>query len=390
MKIVVCASGRFHSVHLAKQLKRRGLLHHFCSAGLTKADLKILPSRTTSFCLPVNFLDRVYVKLSGDRFISPSRWYTMRDGWFDTWSASQIKNRPNFDLFVGWANCSLKSIKVLKPRGTKIVIESGSMHITIQEQILRDEYEKWGAYFSPVVKANKDKMLEEYELADKICVPSSHVAKSFIDQGVSSSKLIKVPYGIDFSKFGQVKKQTNNKFRVIFVGQISLQKGIAYLLKAWENLKFSPNQAELVLVGNVSIECKKMVNDAAGQDQSIKLVGSVRHDELSGLYARASAFVLPSIQEGLAMVIGEAMASSLPVICTTMTGGLELIEDGKQGFVVNPRDPEVLADKILHLYKNPDIAKEMGMQARTTAKQKSWENYADFLVGEYEQLLGRR
>lgn len=389
MRVVVSSAGRFHSVHLAKALRAKGLLHQFCSAGLNQTDRQTLPAAFTSFFPAINLLDRAYVKLRADRLITPSRWYTIRDGLFDHWSAKKIEQLFEFNLFVGWANCSLNCINKLKPKGVKTIIESGSMHIAVQEKILQDEYEKWGAKLSPIVKQNKDKMLEEYSLTDKICVPSTHVADSFVSQGISQEKIIKVPYGIDFEKFGYTNRENNGKFSLIFVGQISLQKGIGYLLKAWKILNIYPKKAELLLVGNVSPECEKMVQDAIKSDLSIKLIGPVRHDQLSQLYARADAFVLPSVQEGLAMVIGEAMASALPVICTTRTGGLELINDGQEGFVVQPGDEQALSAKIELLYKNPDQVKAMGQAARQKAKTLSWQNYADSLVCEYEKLVGQ-
>lgn len=387
MRVVVSASGRFHSVHLVGHLKARGLLHYFCSAGLSANDLKLLPKNFVGFCGPVNILDRIYVKFSLDRVLSPSRWYTLRDNWFDFWSFNQIQKLSRFDLFVGWANCSLKCMKLLKKHPVKTVIESGSMHILVQEKILKDEYEKWGVRFPPIVTQNKEKMLEEYALADRICVPSSHVVKSFLDQGFEEKKIIKVHYGIDVCKFGTLKHVQPKKFTLLFVGQISLQKGIGYLLKAWKQLNFGPNQAELVLVGNVSSECRTIIKDFLKSDKSIHLVGPVAHEKLAQIYSSASAFVLPSIQEGLAMVIGEAMAAGLPVICTTVSGGQELIDDGVEGFLVEPGDVDGLAAKIFELFCNPEMVKMMGNFAYQKARTRSWQDYADEAIDEYEKLL---
>ncbi len=389
MRVVISASGRFHSFHLANHLKNRGFLHYFCSAGLSKNDLKILPKNFVGFCRPVNILDRIYVKFCLDRFLSPSKWYTIRDNWFDWWSSRQIKRLTNFNLFVGWANCSLESMKKLKKHLVKTVIESGSMHILVQEKLLKNEYEKWGVYFPPIVPKNKEKMLEEYALTDKICVPSSHVFQSFLDQGIKAEKLIKVPYGIDIFKFGNIKRSESGKFTLLFVGQISLQKGIGYLLSAWKKLKFAQNQAELLLVGNVSGECRSIVKNSIKSDQTIRLLGPLAHDALAKIYASASAFVLPSIQEGLAMVIGEAMASGLPVICTTVTGGQELIDDGAEGFLVEPGDVDGLAQKIFELFKNPEMARLMGKFAKQKAKTRTWENYADEMIGHYKKIVGQ-
>lgn len=387
MKIIVSSAGRFHAVHLAKQLEKLDHLKHFFSAGLSTKDFNNFAPKNLSFNWLVNFLDRVYVKFSGDRLISPSRWYTLRDGLFDLYVSHEIKKKLPCDLFVGWANCSLKSMVLLHSFGIKTVLESGSMHIKVQEHILRTEYEKWGVKFSPVVKQNKEKMLAEYELADRICVPSSHVQASFIAQGIPAHKIIKVPYGIDFEKFGSNAKIITGKFKLIFVGQISLQKGILYLLNAWQQLKLPATEAELVLVGNLSAECRAQVLKIAGQNKSINLVGPVPHAKIKTYLAQGNAFVLPSLQEGLAMVLGEAMAAGLPIIATTHTGAQELITHGTEGFLVPPCDPEALAGYIQTLFLQPELAAKMGNLAQKKAQTWSWADYGLAMAEEYKKIL---
>ncbi len=386
MQIVISSAGRFHAVHLARELEAAGLLRRFFSAGLMPQDYQNFPQKNLRFCWLVSLLDRLYVKFAVDRLVLPSRWYTLRDGLFDLWVSHEVGKDLPFNLLVGWANCSLKTMQRLRPHGIKTVLESGSMHIEVQEHILRTEYEKWGVKFLPVVKPNRDKMLAEYELADRISVPSSHVAQSFVSQGVGAEKIIKVPYGIDFARFGHLRKVLTNKFKLLFVGQLSLQKGIMYLLQAWQKLKLPKHLAELVLVGNLSAECRELVQKIVRTDQSISLVGSVPHAAVSNYLAEASAFVLPSVQEGLAMVIGEALAAGLPVIATTVTGAQEFILDGNEGLLVPPGEVDALAAAILTLFNNPQLAVQMGAAAEQTAQSWSWADYAAALVAEYKNL----
>jgi glycosyltransferase involved in cell wall biosynthesis len=92
------------------------------------------------------------------------------------------------------------------------------------------------------------------------------------------------------------------------------------------------------------------------------------------------------------MVQAQAMACGLPLICTTNTGGEDFIsEDGKEGFVVPIRDVEALKEKILYLYENQDIAKEMGQNAKQTISTGyTWDDYGNKIVDKYKKIMENR
>jgi glycosyltransferase involved in cell wall biosynthesis len=85
--------------------------------------------------------------------------------------------------------------------------------------------------------------------------------------------------------------------------------------------------------------------------------------ELHRYYSQGSVFVMPSIEEGIALVQGQAMACGLPVIATTNTGAEDLFTDGIEGFIVAIRDPEAIREKLLLLYQSPDLREEMSQAA---------------------------
>ena len=89
------------------------------------------------------------------------------------------------------------------------------------------------------------------------------------------------------------------------------------------------------------------------------------------------------------MVIAEAMASGLPVICTTNTGGEDLIENGKQGFIIPIRNIDALAEKILWCYKNYDASYQMGLLGQEKAKLFSWDNYGEKVFDVYKKILDK-
>ena len=120
---------------------------------------------------------------------------------------------------------------------------------------------------------------------------------------------------------------------------------------------------------------------------SFKWVGHKPQSELYKYYSQGSVFVMPSIQEGMALVQLQAMACGLPLICTTNTGGEDLIVEGKSGYVVPIRNPNALAERILYLYENPRIREEMSNMAINRSKNFTWDNYGDKIINIYENLF---
>jgi glycosyltransferase involved in cell wall biosynthesis len=219
-------------------------------------------------------------------------------------------------------------------------------------------------------------------VCDYIAIPSLFVRRTFLERGVPQKKLIHVPYGVDLSSFRQIPK-TDDVFRVVFAGGMTFRKGVHYLLAAFSELRL-PN-SELLLIGGFNDEMEGFFKKYKG---SFKWVGAVPQRELYRYYSQGSVFVLPSIEEGLAMVQPQAMACGLPVICTTNTGGEDIIRDGIDGFVMPIRDIEVLKEKLSYLYEHRDVCRAMGESAKQRVSTGfSWDDYGAKIVAEYERVL---
>ena len=153
------------------------------------------------------------------------------------------------------------------------------------------------------------------------------------------------------------------------VGSINFRKGTRYLLQAWSELAL--RDAELVLAGEP---------DDAGRDTLREYHGLYRHlghvpgPDLPELFRSASAFVLPSLAEGSALVTYMAMASALPVIVTEDAGSVA--NDGREGWIVPSRDIEALKARILHLYEHRSEGEAMGRAGRRLIGERyTWRHY---------------
>lgn len=377
MRVNINVVGRFHAFDLGKQLKKHNVLNKLIT---TYPKFKVrewgLVNNEIISELWLELLKRYRKKI-----------YFLNDEVINTYVKKQhAKNSSNYidkaDIIIGWSGSSLETIIEAKKNGKIFILERGSSHYSYQMNILKEEYEKIGKNFKQNFSIWQRELLE-YELADYISIPSSFVKRTFLEKGIPENKLLVNPYGVDLTEFKQIKKE-DNVFRIIFAGGGNLRKGYHYLLQAFYELNL-PN-CEVWHLGSISDEMKPFL-DKYKTDKWI-LKGHKPQNELYKYYSQGSVFVLPSLEEGLAMVQFQAMACGLPLICTTNTGGEDLItKDGEEAFVIPIRDVEALKKKILYLYKNQDIRKEMGQKAKKKIENGfSWDDYGDRYIENIKKV----
>jgi len=227
-----------------------------------------------------------------------------------------------------------------------------------------------------------DYLIAEPKLADNIVVASSFTKKSLIENGIDESIIKVIPYGVDFKKFNLSNKRNKNtgKVNLIFVGNIIQRKGVSYLLESINLLK--SKNVKLTLCGRkVDRDLLKKYSDNA----NIKVKLNLSHKELSEELNKSDIFVFPSLVEGFALVILEAMASGLPVITTNNTSGADIIEDGKQGYIVPIRSAESIAEKIEQFIEEKNYF-EMGIEAEKKAGFYTWERFRKRISDHYLSL----
>lgn len=301
----------------------------------------------------------------------------LRDALFDRLSASYL---VDCDIFHGWSHQCLSALRRARELGAVTFVERQNSHDHNQQRLLREEYRHWGYDGAPPVRPwGMRRGIEEYDSADFITVPSVYAYDSMITEGIREEKVFLNPYGVDVKRFTPAAEEPGG-FRLLFVGQICLRKGIPYLLQAWKELKLG--DAELWLAGRVKPDARDVVSEMANSP-SIRILGHVA--DPAPLYRKASAFVLPSIDEGSALVTYEAMACGLPLVFTYNCGAVA--RDGIEGIQVPIRNPDALAEAIERLYQDPDLRRSLGKAGRERAELYTWEAAGERLTAIYKKAL---
>ncbi|MGB6553518.1 MAG: glycosyltransferase family 4 protein, partial [Candidatus Binataceae bacterium] len=147
-------------------------------------------------------------------------------------------------------------------------------------------------------------------------------------------------------------------------------------------------ELDLVLIGHMDADAKKAV-DKSGIP--LRHLGVLARAQLAEHYSQASVLVLPSLEEGLALVQAQAMACGVPVIATTNTGAEDLFTDGSEGFIVPIRDPDAIGAKLIYLYEHPEARDAMGAAALARVRAiGGWNSYGEKMAAMYQSALEER
>jgi len=313
----------------------------------------------------ISFLDRPY-------------YYGAKKKYLD-WIASRHLEGGRYDFLHSWSGDCLETLRVAKKRKIPTLIEiptwhRGSQRPEISGQKSEVRSRSWKSRFL----LERERFLEEYELATLVVVLSEKAAESFRVAGFPDEKLFYLPRGVDVERF---KPGTRPPiFRAVFSGALIKRKGIHHLLEAWHRLNL--RDAELWLLGSIHDEAKPYLKQFGREN--VRVLGFKR--DLENYLNRGSVYVFPSRLEGSAKTIYEAAATGLPMITTREAG--DVVRDGVEGIIVQPGDVDAIAAAIEHLYRHPEIVATMGGAARQRALENfTWNHYRTRLLGAYERAI---
>jgi glycosyltransferase involved in cell wall biosynthesis len=383
LRVVQSVLGAFWHFDLARELAARGNLERiFSTFPWSRLKREDVPRELVS-TYPVIHPALMLLVRWGIELPESVRWSLDRTNAnsFDSWVSA---NLPPCDVLVAISGSGIKSGRVVQGRGAKYVCDRGSSHIRFQDQILTDEYRRWGVNIRACDPRVIYREEQEYAQADAITVPSEFARRSFLEMGVSPGKVYKVPYGVRLENFSPVSEPPTDSFEVLFVGGVGFRKGIPYLLDAFD--RFAHPRKRLRIVGGVQKEIRPYLSRKT--IENVEFVGIVPQRELKQIMSSSHVMVMPSLEEGLALVQAQALASGCPLISSTNTGGSDLFTHGVEGFEVPIRSVEAIVERLQQLADDPQLQQRMRNAGIARVQSLGgWQTYGDQYLSVLNQLV---
>lgn len=259
-------------------------------------------------------------------------------------------------IVYGFPTSSLELFEVARKQGLRCILDQVIAERSLTYTLVAEEEERWSDWsLTPFSIKDAERELiqrehQEQALADHIVCGSEFVKDSLLARGIDAEKISVVALG-RLKDEAPVQRRTQpaakrrgDALKILFAGAAGLRKGIPDLLSALKQLKGSiPITCKIA--GSIEIKLERV----AEYSDVCEFLGRVPRSQMAALYQWADVFVLPSICEGSAMVIYEALLYGLPVITTYNAGSL--VRDGIDGSIVNIRDPDAIASKLVDLYE---------------------------------------
>jgi len=212
------------------------------------------------------------------------------------------------------------------------------------------------------------------------------------EMGIAPEKLWYIPNGVDTTSFFPPLSDASDRKRILWVGRMSPEKGLDVLINAMREVVREIPQAHLTLVGDGPERgtIERMVRDYQ-LGGHIRMEGFRSYEEIPQHFRASQVFVLPSLREGLPLVILEAFASGLPCVASHVGGIGAIIEDGVTGYLVSPSSVSELSQKVITLLKSPKVRRALGERARRKVEDHySWDTIADQTLALYRRVMVSR
>ncbi len=277
-------------------------------------------------------------------------------------TAARYIRRSEADVYHCRSGYGGKTISLARDRGMKVIID----HSIIHPQALMQSLVQRGSYdvFHPVELPPMWQLVQnDLEAADCILVNSDYVKTTLVDFGIPESNILVCYLGIDtdFEEYMRTHKRTprdpSAPVKFLFAGGVGLRKGADTLLDA---VRLLPKGGwSLTVAGGIEAPLSNLVKSF--RHPSVKFLGAVLRTKLFQLMLEHDVFVFPTLAEGSARVVFEAMGAGMSVITTPNAGSV--VKNEQHGYIITPGDKTGLHEKMLLAIQNPRKMRDFGTAA---------------------------
>lgn len=299
------------------------------------------------------------------------------------------KMAGRFDVVHTWPLGALRTIKAARRCGIPTVLERPNAHTSFAFRVVETECNRLGlsmpafhdhAYSAKIL----EREMAEYEAADRLLCPSDFVLRTFVAQGVGTEKLARHQYGFDPSIYyprSTGEQRGLRQFTALFVGECSPRKGLHYALQAW--LDSTASRDGVFLIAGEFLRGYDQTLARYLEHPSIRILG--HRTDVPQLMRSADVLILPTVEEGSALVTYEARGSGCVLVVSNAAGAIcRHLEDG---LVHDAGDVAALAKHLNMLHQGPELLSRLREASLRTVEELTWAAATTRLIQVYKSVL---
>jgi alpha-maltose-1-phosphate synthase len=293
---------------------------------------------------------------------------------FDRHVAARLPRLQRLQAVYAYEDGALHTFQAAERLGLRCIYDLPIGYWRSAQQIFQEERElqpEWACTLTGLAdsRAKLERKDQELQLADLVVVPSEFVRSTLVEHGATAAPIVVVPFGSPQPLAVPPQSRSSGPLRVLYVGSLGQRKGLSYALDAVDSLG---SQVSLTLIGKVTAPQCRPLMAALRRHHWIE---TLPHHQILEQMRQHDVLLLPSLFEGYALVISEALSQALPVITTPNSGGTASVRDGIEGFIVPIRNIRAIAERLQQLADNRDQLAAMRQACLRRAAELSWAGY---------------
>jgi glycosyltransferase involved in cell wall biosynthesis len=406
-KIVLAHPGQQHSYRVAKALKDAGMLYKYVTTVYDKENslwmrvakiflkgdnlkragrrrcLALNDDDVIQFCEAESLFLLLLIRLDKSKYFAKRYMRHVSRKFQRKLATFCIKN--DVDMVISYDTNSEILYDILQRKAPNIIRVMDNAHPN-RHYLYHSYHEHWDCVgdFVRTLKACgyltnpaiAERFGKEAKMANYHIVASNYSEDALRFDGIPSENIFRVPYGVDENKFRESNREySSQRLNVLFMGDVNQRKGIRQLLEAARII----NSPKIVfnVVGSGTDHCADLYDVYRPY---VNILGYVSLEELLRQISTNHVFLFPTMGEGFGLVLLEAMAAGMPVITTANCGGGLLVEEGKNGFLVNVGDVDAIVERLQWCLNHPEDMEVMSKNAVATARKYTWSKYEKGIV----------